>query len=80
MKAGESLRRLNRAAIVVTDSEDVFVARMQSGATIPSSSAKSSRFASRFSTIASMTTWHCLNAERSSAIRMRPTAAPPLPG
>jgi glutathione S-transferase len=44
------------AAIAVTESDEVLLARMQPGATTPSSARKISRFASRSSTIASITT------------------------
>src|SRR6185312_292855 len=43
-----------------TDSDDVFVARIASGATTPASAANSARFTARSSTTASITTPHSL--------------------
>ena len=58
------------AAISVTESADVFVARTASGRQIRSSSAKSSRFGPSSSTIASITTSQSANAS-SSVVRAR---------
>ncbi len=58
------------AAIAVTDSDDVLVARMQRGPTIASRSRSSPRLTSRSSTIASMTRPHSASSG-SVAARMR---------
>src|SRR5512134_496923 len=65
---------LSFEAMVVTESEDVLVASMQSGATTASSSAKSFCFASRFSTMASITTWQDFMSIGPPTILMRSTA------
>ena len=63
------------AAIVVTDIDEVLVARMHSGVTMPSRSPNSARLASRFSTIASTTMWQALNSASDWATLIRAVAA-----
>jgi len=63
------------AAIAVTDSDEVLVARMQPGATTASSAWNSARLASRFSTMASTTSVHGANSASSAAALKRPAAA-----
>ena len=62
-------------AISLTERADVFVARIASGATIPSSSPKSSRLTSRSSNAASITSWQEARSASSVTSVSRPRAA-----
>ena len=66
------------AAISVTESAEVFVARMQSGRTIRSSSANRAVFAGRSSTIASITRSQSANASRSVVSSSRADSRVPV--
>ena len=63
------------AAMLVTDIDEVLETSMQSGATIFSSSPNTWRLTSRFSTTASMTTWHGLSSVKALTTLMRAVAA-----